>query len=150
MKSYAALSVAVPAGDRIRSGKKTLEIRQWSPESVPLRDLVIVQNKTRLSSNGVTEDPHGEAVAIVDVESVEEWKENEVNEACVSYWAKNLLGRATTKIEIEAEPHRRAKRLIVDSRRSVKYEIISHNRIRLHFDFRDLLRVGSIFNFSGL
>lgn len=86
MKSYAALSVVEPAGERIRSGKKTLEIRQWSPESIPLRDLVIVQNKIRLSSNGVTEDPHGEAVAIVDVESVEEWKENEIYEACASYW----------------------------------------------------------------
>jgi len=86
MKSHFALSVVSPAGDRIRSGKKTLEVRQWEPESLPLRNLVIIQNKIRLSSQGVTEDPDGEAVAIVDVESAEEWKENEIDEACASYW----------------------------------------------------------------
>ncbi len=67
-------------------GRRTLEIRQWSPESLPLRDLVIVQNKIRLSSAGVTEDPDGEVVAIADVESVDDWKPHEMNEACASYW----------------------------------------------------------------
>lgn len=86
MKSHPALSVVAPAGDWIRSGRKTLEIRRWSPDSIPLRDLVIVQNQIRLSGDGMTEDPDGEAVAIVDVESVEEWKENEINEACATYW----------------------------------------------------------------
>jgi len=86
MKSHAALSVVFPAGEQIRSGEKSLEIRRWSPESIPLRDLVIVQNKVRLSRSGITDDPCGEAVAIVDVESVEEWKEDEVNEACASCW----------------------------------------------------------------
>jgi hypothetical protein len=43
MKTHPALSVVAPAGDRIRSGKKILESRQWSPESVPLRYPVIVQ-----------------------------------------------------------------------------------------------------------
>lgn len=60
MKSHPALSVIAPAGDLIRSGKKTLEIRQWIPESIPLRDLVIVQNKIRLSRDGVSDDPDGD------------------------------------------------------------------------------------------
>lgn len=86
MKPHSALSVLAPAGDLIRSGRKILEIREWSPESLPLRDLVIVQNQIRLSRDGVTDDPDGEVMAIVDVESVEEWKENEMNEACGSGW----------------------------------------------------------------
>lgn len=86
MKSHPALSVVAPAGDRIRSGLKTLEIRQWSPETVPLRDLVIIQNKVRLSSEGVQEDPDGELMAIVDVESVGEWKEHELIQSCSAYW----------------------------------------------------------------
>jgi hypothetical protein len=86
MKSHPALSVVSPAGDLIRSGEKILEIRQWSPDSIPLRDLVIVQNKIRLSSDGVTDDPDGEAIAIVDIESVKEWHESEMDEACASYW----------------------------------------------------------------
>ena len=86
MKLYSALSVVYPAGDLIRSGEKTLEIRQWRPESLPLRDLIIVQNKIRLSSAGVTEDPEGEAVAIVDIDSVEDWREDQIAEACATYW----------------------------------------------------------------
>lgn len=86
MKPVLALSVVYPAGDWIRLGKKTLEIRQWSPESLPLRDLVIVQNKIRLSSSGITEDPDGEAVAIVDIESVADWQESQLAEACATYW----------------------------------------------------------------
>ncbi len=86
MKSHFALSVVAPAGDRIRSGEKNLEIRQWSPGSIPLRDLVIVQNKIRLSSVGVTDDPDGEIVAVVDIESVDEWKQHEMSEACASCW----------------------------------------------------------------
>ncbi len=58
-RTYSALSVVAPAGDRIRTGQKTLEIRQWKPDGLPLRDLVIVQNTLRLSSNGITEDPNG-------------------------------------------------------------------------------------------
>ncbi|MGF1656066.1 MAG: ASCH domain-containing protein [Verrucomicrobiales bacterium] len=86
MKSYFALSVLAPAGDRILAGEKTLEIRQWRPESLPLRDLVIVQNKIRLSSAGISEDLDGEAIAMVDVESVDDWKPHERSEACAAYW----------------------------------------------------------------
>jgi hypothetical protein len=86
MQTYPALSIVAPAGERIRSGRKTLEIRQWIPESIPFRDLVIVQNRIRLSSTGVTDDPDGEAVAIVDIDSVDEWRETEISEACASYW----------------------------------------------------------------
>lgn len=86
MNQYPALSVVFPAGDLVRSGRKTIEVRQWTPETLPLRDLVIIQNQQRLSSNGITEDPDGRAVAIVDIESVEDWKEDQINEACASYW----------------------------------------------------------------
>ena len=85
MGSYLALSVIAPAGDLIRSGKKTLEIRQWAPETLPLRNLVIIQNTKRLSRDGLHEDPEGKVMALVDVDSVEEWKECEFEEACASF-----------------------------------------------------------------
>jgi hypothetical protein len=91
MSAFSALSVVSPAGDMIRSGKKTLEIRQWKPDSVPLLNLVIVQNQIRLSRNGVMEDPHGKAVALVDVTSVADWKEEELEMACGSYWAPGIF-----------------------------------------------------------
>jgi len=59
---------------------------------LPLRDLVIVQNRIRLSSEGVTHDPEGEAVAIVDVVSVAEWQADEIDEACASYWEDGWIG----------------------------------------------------------
>ena len=91
MASYLALSVVAPAGDWIRSGKKTLEIRQWAPEQLPLRNLVIIQNTKRLSRDGLHEDPEGEVMALVDVDSVECWKESEFEQACASFWEKGWL-----------------------------------------------------------
>jgi hypothetical protein len=86
MPTYKALSVVAPAGDNIRAGSKTLEIRDWGPEELPLRNLVIIQNHIRLSSSGVQEDADGEAVAIVDVEAITDWQEDELEPACASYW----------------------------------------------------------------
>ncbi len=86
MPTYKALSVVVPAGDNIRAGRKTLEIRNWEPEELPLRNLVIIQNHVRLSSSGIQDDADGEAVAIVDVEAVMDWQEEELEAACAGYW----------------------------------------------------------------
>ncbi len=44
MKTYHALSVVTPAGSRIRSGRKTVEVRKWRPDDLPLCDMLIVQN----------------------------------------------------------------------------------------------------------
>lgn len=89
--TLAALSVVAPAGDWIQAGKKTLEIRRWQSEEVPLWGLVIVQNSIRLGSDGPAEDPNGMAVAIVDVESVAAWREDEIEPACASYWEPGWL-----------------------------------------------------------
>jgi len=98
MSAFSALSVVAPAGDWIRSGKKTLEVRKWKPDSLPLLDLVIVQNQVFLSRNGVTEDPHGKAVALVDVTSVSDWKEEELDLACGSSWAPGLFAWHLTNV----------------------------------------------------
>ena len=93
-----ALSVVAPAGDRIRSGKKTLEIRRWKPDELPLRDLVIVQNKVRLSHAGPKEDSDGEVVALVDVESVSEWREDQLKASCASNWEPGYLAWKLTNV----------------------------------------------------
>lgn len=91
MKIYRALSVVTPAGSRIRSGKKTIEVRKWCPDEFPLRDLLIVQNDIRLSRSGVTEDPNGRVVALVDVVAVTDWKEEHLAASCAPYWAAGWL-----------------------------------------------------------
>ena len=85
-KTYLALSVVAPAGDQIRAGQKRLEIRKWKPDVLPLRDLLIVQNQQRLSRTGMSEDPAGTVVALVDVVAVREWREDDLTAACATRW----------------------------------------------------------------
>ncbi|WP_421705222.1 ASCH domain-containing protein [Alloalcanivorax xenomutans] len=89
-----ALSIVGPHASNIAAGKKTLEVRSWRPESLPIRDLLIVEN-SRFLSSGNPIDLNGRAVAIVDVEEVHKWQPFEVEAACSNswkpgYWAWNL------------------------------------------------------------
>ncbi|MDN5512508.1 ASCH domain-containing protein [Acinetobacter sp.] len=84
-RNFAALSIVTPAGQRIAQGQKRLEIRSWQPEQLPLKDLVIVENKNYLSKAGDGEA--GMAVAIVDIESVHPWPKDEIEAASATYWA---------------------------------------------------------------
>jgi len=70
--SFQALSVVSPSGSRIRKKRKTIEVRTWAPETLPLQDLLIVQNDTRLTDEA-PEDIAGRVVAIVDVLNVRPW-----------------------------------------------------------------------------
>lgn len=89
-----ALSIVAPHGSNIAAGKKTLEVRSWRPGSLPVRNLLIVENSSFLSVD-LPIDPDGKAVAIVDVEEVHEWQPSEVEAACSNgwepgYWAWSL------------------------------------------------------------
>ncbi|MFQ2256855.1 ASCH domain-containing protein [Aeromonas dhakensis] len=72
-----ALSIVAPHGANIASGKKTLEVRSWLPPSLPIRDLLIVENGRYLSADHPV-DPAGRAVALVDIEEAHEWQPDEV------------------------------------------------------------------------
>ncbi|MES2943147.1 MAG: ASCH domain-containing protein [Pseudomonadota bacterium] len=80
-----ALSVVAPSGTNIESGKKTIEVRSWRPAIVPLRNLLIVENAVFLGPDQPC-DPHGRAVALVDVEEVHAWLPAELEVACASGW----------------------------------------------------------------
>ena len=82
-KPYLALSIVAPSGQRIAQGIKTLEVRSWRPDQFPLKDLVIVENQTYLNNEG--DEELGYAVALVDIDSIHTWQENEVDAACASY-----------------------------------------------------------------
>ena len=53
-----ALSIVSPHGTNIASGKKTLEVRSWCHPSLPVRDLLIVENSVFLSLD-MSVDPDG-------------------------------------------------------------------------------------------
>lgn len=102
-----ALSIVSPHGSNIVSGKKTLEIRSWRPASLPIRNLLIVENSEFLSIENPI-DLNGKAVAMVDIEEVHEWQPSEVKAACSSgwepgYWAWRLSNvRPITNIQTVA------------------------------------------------
>lgn len=80
-----ALSIVSPHGTNIAEGRKSIEVRTWRPATLPLRDLVIVENGRFLSAEQ-PEDPQGSAVAIVDVLAVHDWQPHEVAAACSAGW----------------------------------------------------------------
>lgn len=84
-----ALSIVAPNGSRIASGQKTLEIRSWHPPQLPLRDLLIVENRIFLRDQDEL-DPEGIAVALVDVEDVQAWLPSQLRAACWTEWVPNL------------------------------------------------------------
>lgn len=58
---YPAISIVAPSGSYIAEGIKTLEIRSWRPNELPLKDLVIVENAHDLNQDG--DEELGRAVA---------------------------------------------------------------------------------------
>ena len=81
---YPALSIVAPSGTYIAEGIKTLEIRSWRPDQLPLKDLVIVENTHYLNQHG--DEEQGRAVAWVDITSVHVWQPTELEQAKASYW----------------------------------------------------------------
>jgi len=74
--TYNALSVVHPAATKIATGQKTLEIRSWKPPTLPLLNLLIVENHRRLDREGDI-DPEGMAVALIDIIAVRDWTEED-------------------------------------------------------------------------
>jgi hypothetical protein len=101
-KQYQALSIVAPSAERIVQGSKTLEIRSWQPETLPLKNLVIVENLNFLTKDG--DEEMGRAVALVDIEVVRSWQAHEVEIACASYWAEGYLAWVISNVRPFARP----------------------------------------------
>lgn len=80
-----ALSIVAPSGKNIAEGRKTLEVRSWFPERLPLIDLLIVENGRLLKEAGDSDDD-GRLVAVVDIVEVRPWLPVDVEAACASGW----------------------------------------------------------------
>lgn len=110
VRTFTALSIVAPHGTRIAEGRKTLEVRSWRPESVPLRDLLIVENGNRLSGDRPV-DPDGRAVALVDVLEVHPWRADEVEAACSSGWLPGYYAWVLGNVRVLEMPQAVAARL---------------------------------------
>lgn len=75
-----AFSVVSPWGNIIANGQKTLEIRSWQPDTLPMKNIALVQNEIRLTQADQI-DPNGEVVAIVDIVGCKSWVQSECRQA---------------------------------------------------------------------
>ncbi len=111
---FKALSVVTPAGERIASQLKRIEVRSWMPDEVPLLNVAIVQNEHYLLEDG-EEDENGYVVAIVDFKKVAQWTEQQQEAACSKKWSPGYVGWHITKVRKLAKPVRAiAKRKIYE------------------------------------
>lgn len=106
-----ALSVVFPAGDLMVAGTKRLEIRRWSPESLPLKDLLIVQNRHRLNAERMPEDPDGIALALVDVVAVRPWAASDLEASGATQWEPGWLAWELANVRGLSQPVRVPARL---------------------------------------
>ncbi len=102
LKQYTALSVVAPSAERIVQGLKTLEIRSWQPQTIPLKNLVIVENQHFLRNEG--EQEIGRALALVDIESIHVWQADEIEAACASYWAEGYFAWTMSNVRPFSQP----------------------------------------------
>lgn len=73
--NYQAISILNPAVENIINGSKTIEIRSWKPDTIPLKNVVLVQNEKYLVNQN--DFDLGTALAVVDFVSVREWSYDE-------------------------------------------------------------------------
>lgn len=118
---FQTLSIVSPSGSRIRSGRKTIEVRRWRPETLPLRNLLIVQNDVFLNEE-MTEDASGRVVAIVDVVKVRPWTEGDLERSAATEFEEGWLAWELENVRPAAyNRYVPAKRRIYETELNPKY-----------------------------
>lgn len=82
---FKTLSIVHPNGTKIARGEKTIEVRSWQPPENFNEDLLIVENKKFLRSDGEV-DPEGTPVALVKIKTVRPYEASDIPAACASRW----------------------------------------------------------------
>lgn len=101
-RQFLALSIVTPNGTRIAEGIKTLEVRSWIPTQLPVKDLLIVENQNFLVKD--TDEEEGVAVALVDVDSVHSWRNDEIEPACASACSEGYFAWVLSNIRPLRQP----------------------------------------------
>lgn len=101
-RQFLALLIVTPNGTRITEGVKTLEVRSWVPTELPLKDLLIVENQNFLLKD--TDEEEGIAVALVDVDSIHTWRNDEVKPACASAWSEGYFAWVLSNVRPLKQP----------------------------------------------
>ena len=99
------LSIVAPSGKNIAEGRKTLEIRSWHPEKLPLTDLLIVENGRFLIESDDSDDD-GRLVAMVDSLELRPWLPVDVEAACASRWEPGYWAWCISNVRPVSTPAR--------------------------------------------
>lgn len=92
---FQALSLVRPGGSLIAAGRKTLEVRRWSPTLAPSEDLLIVENARYLREGDADE---GLALALVRVARVRPFRPEDMPAACASTFEEGWLAWELTHL----------------------------------------------------
>jgi len=101
-RQFLALSIVAPNGTRIAEGIKTLEVRSWVPTKLPIKDLLIVENQNFLVKD--TDEEEGLAVALVDVDSIHAWRNDELGAACATAWSEGYFAWVLSHVRPIRQP----------------------------------------------
>lgn len=101
-RQFLALSIVTPNGTRIAEGIKTLEVRSWVPTKLPIKDLLIVENQKFLVKD--TDEEEGVAVALVDVDSIHAWRNDEIEPACATAWDEGYFAWVLSNVRHIKQP----------------------------------------------
>jgi hypothetical protein len=92
-----AVSVLHPAGSRIATGEKTIEVRPWRPDLAPDEDVVIVETHRRLEAVDDT-DLNGRIVAVAKVKAVRPFTVSDIARACALFFQDGQLAWELTEV----------------------------------------------------
>jgi len=84
-----ALSIVRPAGTQIANGLKTLEIRRWQPDVRTGEEILLVENENFLTAD--VQEENGIAVAIITLGEIREFRQEDIFQACASYYEDGWL-----------------------------------------------------------
>lgn len=102
-RQFLALSIVAPNGTRIAEGIKTLEVRSWVTTKLPIKDLLIVENQNYLVKD--TDEEQGVAVALVDVDSIHAWRnDEEIEPACATAWSEGYFAWVLSNVRPISQP----------------------------------------------
>ncbi|VAX46057.1 Uncharacterised protein [Acinetobacter calcoaceticus] len=77
-------------------------MRSWALAQLPVKDLLIVENQNYLVKD--TDEEEGIAVALVDVDSIHAWRNNEIESVCATAWDEGYFAWVLSNVRPIRQP----------------------------------------------
>jgi hypothetical protein len=77
-------------------------VRSWVPTKLPIKDLLIVENQNFLVKD--TDEEQGVDVALVDIDSIHAWRNDEIGPACANAWSEGYFAWVLSNVRPISQP----------------------------------------------